>query len=311
MKNSKGIVVLLQPGEFVSHVKLNIADLSISVSSADRSQKFEIPDPYDQFVANCKDTDLTLKAHFRMPAMELGKEIFSSGCWGLYANNGFRVFKLAPKIWGPSPIRLGVLGEDFRTGDIYCRDDYLEESAAESDKHGFPFGYPLDEMVILNILSQKSGIIVHACGISHCEKGYLFLGQSGAGKSTIVGLWEDKGECQVLSDDRIVIRSQNGRFYAYGTPWHGEGKFFSTEKVRLERIFFLKQGKTNQIRMLNPVDAASRLFICSFPTFYDAKGIGNTLDLINSIAIEVECYELSFVPEVSFIEFMCEHGLVC
>jgi len=293
----------LQPKHFVTHVKLSIADLSISISSADRSQRFEIPDHYDQFVVKGEDTDLTLKAHFEIPSIELGKEIFSSDCWGLYTNNGYRIFKLAPKMCGSSPIRLAVFKPDFRTGDVYCRDTDI--------KHSFPFDYPLDELVVLNILSRKSGIIVHACGISYCDKGYLFLGQSGTGKSTMANLWKNRGKAQVLSDDRIVIRGKNGQLFAYGTPWHSDGKFFSPEKVKLERIFFLKQGKKNKVRMLNPVDAALRLLNCSFPTFYDATGMGNILDLINSIAVEIECYELSFVPNMSLIEFMSEHGLVC
>ena len=296
---------------FANNFELSIADLAISIISADPSQRFEIPSPYDKFISNGKEPDAMLKAHFEIPSVELGKEMFSSDCWGLYANNGFRVFKLAPKMWGPLPIRLGVFNPDFRNGDIYSRDDYQEGYETDNGKHSFPFSYPMDEIVVINILSQASGFVSHACGISYRDRGYLFVGQSGAGKSTIADLWQRKSEVKILSDDRIVIRRQNGKLFAYGTPWHGEGKFFSTEKSKLERIFFLKQGKKNEVKMLNPVDAASRLFVCSFPTFYDATGMGNILDLINRIAVEIECYEVSFVPNMSITEFMSEHELAC
>src|SRR5207237_1133299 len=70
-----------------------------------------------------------------------------------------------------------------------------------------PLEYPLDELLITNWLSCGRGVEVHACGLVDRESGgHLFLGHSGAGKSTTTLLWKKLRDVRVLSDDRIILR---------------------------------------------------------------------------------------------------------
>jgi hypothetical protein len=74
----------------------------------------------------------------------------------------------------------------------------------------------------------------------------------------------------------------------------------------LEKIFFLKHAKVSRVERIEGIDAASKLLVCSFPTFWDKKGMEFTLGFIDELVTEVPCYELGFVPDESVLDFIEE-----
>ncbi len=187
-----------------------------------------------------------------------------------------------------------ILTPDFSSGDVYVI----------KKKRGFPFTYPLDELLMINLLARGRGVMVHALGIMDTDNGLLFAGTSGAGKSTLSNLWNDKKDITILSDDRIIIRKQDGQFWIYGTPWHGDAKVCSPEKAPLEKIFFLKHAEENKVERIEGIVAASKLLVCSFPTFWDKKGMEFTLGFIDELTREVPCYELGFLPDEGVVDLV-------
>jgi hypothetical protein len=70
-----------------------------------------------------------------------------------------------------------------------------------------PLAYPLDELLIMHRLTQEKAIELHGSGIVRADgTGNLFVGHSGAGKSTTTRLWTEREDVEVLSDDRIIVR---------------------------------------------------------------------------------------------------------
>ena len=189
-------------------------------------------------------------------------------------------------------------------GKIYLRPlkehIYGEDSLPLVD----PLEYPLDEILMVHLLSFDRGVLLHACGIEYNDGGIVFVGVSGSGKSTIANLYKKIKEVNILSDDRIIVRRQNTSFYIYGTPWHGDSGVCSQRKTPLKAIFFLKHSPQNFCRRLSSVDAVSRLFVCSFPTFWDKRGLEYTLSVCSHLAEDTPCYELGFVPDDSTLEFL-------
>lgn len=108
----------------------------------------------------------------------------------------------------------------------------------------------------------------------------------------------------VLSDDRIIIRYTDENLYAYGTPWHGDAGASNPNRMGIEGIFFLEHSKKNYLKPLTRMDAATRMFVRSFLTFWDKDGMKSSLELINKIIEKTPCYELGFVPEKSAVEFL-------
>jgi hypothetical protein len=185
---------------------------------------------------------------------------------------------------------------DLSAGTISSR---VRESGLEDSFN--PLNYPLDELLVINLLSRGRGMLVHACAVDYRGRGWLFLGTSGAGKTTLARLWKEEPGVTLLSDDRIIIRDTGDSFQMYGTPWHGTASIASPRSAPLSAIFFLAHDRENRLTPVQLVDATSRLLVRSFPTFWDAEGMQYTLGLCERLSACVPCYELGFVPDSSVI----------
>lgn len=178
----------------------------------------------------------------------------------------------------------------------FCRGEILVSRATA---HLHPFGYPLDELFFIHRLSSQSeGVLLHACGLVNEQgQGLLFVGMSGAGKTTMARLWAGQPKIRILSDDRIIVRMINGQPWIYGTPWHGEGCYADPQSAPLHRIFVLRHAADNQILPLEPATAVAQLLARSFVPFHDPKAISFTMACLQDLIVRVPCQELGFVPD--------------
>src|SRR5579864_7730045 len=167
-----------------------------------------------------------------------------------------------------------------------------------------PLEYPADELLITNYLAHRRlGVEVHGCGLIDGQTGgYLFLGHSGAGKSTTARFWQSLRGPEILSDDRIILRLHDNELWMYGTPWHGEAAFASPGKARLNRVFILQHGPENKIVTLPKARAVGELFARCFPPFHSASGLNRTIEFLNRVVETVPCYQFCFVPEISAVQ---------
>lgn len=104
--------------------------------------------------------------------------------------------------------------------------------------------------------ARKNTLLMHA-SVTVCEeKGYVFLGRSGTGKSTHSRLWLSAIEgTELLNDDNPVIRTMPEGVYVYGTPWSGKTPCYRNCKVALGAIVRLSQAPFNRIERLKGVAA--------------------------------------------------------
>ena len=184
----------------------------------------------------------------------------------------------------------------------------LSREALESCGSICPLEYPTDELIFTNYLAAHGlGVEVHGCGLIDAETGgHLLLGHSGAGKSTTASLWQSLRNPEILSDDRLILRIENGELWMYGTPWHGEGQFASPNKARLNRIMILQHGARNGLIVMSRAHAAAELFARSFPPFHSPEGLQNVMDFLDRVVNLVPCYEFHFVPNESAVETVLE-----
>ncbi len=253
---------------------------------------------YNKFFTS-KKAQIPLNVFFgRLPDFDGWSLIFDSGSvWKLYQREdrwGIGMYSPALK----SGLYQAVIFEqDFYTGDIFLPNSNVNTNP-------FPYTYPFPEVHMINLLSQGNGVLVHACAVKDGDRGLLFAGTSGAGKSTIAELWNSQGNAAILSDDRVIIRKHEGKFWIYGTPWHGSGRFASPDSVPLTRIHFLKHAPENQLLALKSIDAHTKMLVRSFPTYWNSAGMDFTLGFLDELVQEVPCCELGFVPDVSVVDFV-------
>jgi hypothetical protein len=197
------------------------------------------------------------------------------------------------------PYRIAVIDTDFTRGDIHIAPHEVDRTL-----RSYPLEYPLENLVFMRLLSQGRGALLHACAVSDNGQGFVFAGTSGSGKSTMANLWKDREGVTILSDDRVIVREKEGRLWAYGTPWHGDVKLCSPERVPVDRIFVLRHGEENSAVPLKAPEALTSLFVRSFPTYWSPEGMTFTLDFLSRMSRAVPCYDLSFVPDRSVVDFV-------
>jgi hypothetical protein len=235
----------------------------------------------------------------RVPASTL--LFHSGGLWSLFAEpSGYRFSFLSPLL-GMTPYKEAWLDSEFRSGRVLLSRRYFD-----TERPVYPLEYPLDELLMIHRLSRGEGVEMHAVGISDENgRGHLFLGHSGAGKSTTARLWIDRPGVRILSDDRIILRARDGQIWMYGTPWHGDAGIASPDCAPLSGIYLLAHGKSNERHQLPPGNAAAELFTRTFVTHHSAEGIQFTLDFLDRVAREVPCSVFQFVPDETAVEAIC------
>lgn len=278
---------------------LKIAGIVISAKANDSGVRLKVDESHREFLSD-DVADATYTIHCgEMPQVELGEKVFDSGgVWRLFQSNGKLALPLTTPVFGPDPYRMAVLEPDFTKGDIFINNQTRGTSTV------CPFEYPMDEVLMVNLLARGRGIEIHGCGLIDQEEGLMFVGCSGAGKSTMANLWRRHSGITILSDDRLIIRQSEGQTWLYGTPWHGDARVSSPERTHLKKIFFLKKASRNSITPLRRADTATRLLVCSFPTFYDRRGMEYTVNLCDQISASVPAFELGVLPEDGVIDFI-------
>jgi hypothetical protein len=222
--------------------------------------------------------------------------------------DGGPAFDSSP-IWSLFRLKDGSL---FRLFDGYpdLRRSLFVPSAGGGSRLAFlsgnrdPFVGPALGLLMIAYLARRRGVILHGCGVAVAGRGIVLAGESGAGKSTLSRLWAKRTGVEILSDDRVIVRRQNGSLRLYGTPWHGDEAFAAPGGVPLERVYFIRHGPRNGARNLSAAGAVREMLKCSFPPLWDAAGMSAALELFHDVAGSVPCAELEFVPDQTAIDFV-------
>jgi hypothetical protein len=231
---------------------------------------------------------------------------FDSGAvWCMFRDGSDLVFDFATPMLGPEPYKRMRVDTNFGRASVVLNRPVLAVRPSV-----YPLEYPTDELLITSFLGSGVGVEVHGCGLVDEEgRGHLFMGHSGAGKSTTTRLWARTRNPLILSDDRIILRLRDGALWMYGTPWHGEAAFASNARARVDRILILQHGAKNEFRLLPKAAATGELFARSFPPFHAPARLGSTIDFLDRALDNVPCYEYSFVPDLSAVQTVLQfHG---
>lgn len=273
----------------MSEFRLSIGGFTFSVSFLEDYTGIMHTAPYRRFLSE-NGPDVFVRFHAR-PLSSNGPRqiIFDSGSnWSLCRSDGQYLVR--------TMFQEAVCSQDFRSADVYM-------IAADEEIKPILFGYPLDELLMINLLCRNQGILLHACGISDRGEGILFCGMSGAGKSTLANIWKAEEGVVVLGDDRIVLRMIDGDLMICGTPWHGEARHCSPEMVPVRKIFIIEHAKENLVKNLSRAQAVSHILPRSFVPIWDKAGMARTLEFADTVTAQIPAYSIGVVPDRRVVEF--------
>ena len=286
----------------------SIGEIFLSLKKAPDETKNSLNSVFSPFLSPKKriktpDISFTINGseHIDLDDYTLIFDTLPSGLWKMWKGKNKDSYLLSfHNISNNSkPYLFAIANNNFSDFQIISKDDLNGFNPVESSS------YELLLSGYLNI--NKTGITLHSALVSFNNKGYIFPGKSGSGKSSISGLWSQEKDAEVLADEQIMIRKKNGNLYSFSTPWQGNTLNNKNKGVPLQKIFFIKHGNKNALQKLSTLDAANRLMVRCFPTFWHRDGMQFALDFCTRIASEIGCFEFSFVSDSSAVEFIKEN----
>lgn len=145
-------------------------------------------------------------------------------------------------------------------------------------------------------ITDFSGMFIHSAVVAVDDDGYMFLGKSGAGKTTHVKEWVKffKNRVVIINEDKPVFRFFNDGIYAYGNPWCGIENGFTNKRVKVKSACFINQATKNQIRKLQDDEVLKRIL--------------NQVEIPKTAQRKIKFYELldGFIKDIKFYELDCD-----
>lgn len=279
-------------------LRLGVAGRTLVLRSRAPLPALRLPPEYDGFLGS-RGADIVLDvACAPGPALRPGRQLFASGgTWDAYRHGSGVLYAFRTRGPAVPPERILRVDRRVRRGTLYITDP------ARAAEGGFALAYPLDDLLFQHHLAHRGELVVHGAGLLVDGRAIVLAGASGAGKTTSVRLWRrhERG-ATVLSDDRVVLRIRRGRWWAFGTPWHGEGRFQAPGGAPLGGLFFLRQAALSALRPLEAPDACARLCALTFPPRWDRQAMGRVLEAAARLVEQVPSWELRFRADRSAVD---------
>ena len=234
------------------------------------------------------------------------RRLFDAGTlWQLHRQGAATSFRFTSPSLRPRAVQDSPFNAEFtvRRGHAFAADCFRAASRV------YPLEYPLDELLMVNLLALGRGVEVHGCGVADSDgRGYLFLGQSGAGKSTMARLWTRPGVPASSATTGSSCGCSTAGCGCTGRPGTARRELASARRTPVDRIFFLARGERNESVPLAEAETVARLMTCSFVPFHSRSGLDFTLAFLQQVTRSVACAELRFVPDERAVDFVREHA---
>ena len=163
------------------------------------------------------------------------------------------------------------------------------------DRIIFASEHPWSEFLVCRLVGRDGGVLLHASSAVVDGGALLFVGHSGAGKSTICEIAEGTGAAG-LSDDRTIVTFRDGKPIAWGTPWHGSFARTSSASAEVSGLFLLVQDTVDRVDPISGERALKELFVRLIQPRITAEEVSNTLDALAALVAARPLHALHFQP---------------
>lgn len=165
--------------------------------------------------------------------------------------------------------------------------------------------YKLDTLLrkrYAEALLGQNGFMMHSCGISEGQGGYLFAGRSGSGKTTLA---QKSPSGSVLSDELVAVSVKGNRVFINGTPFLGEFQDGGQPIEKpLRAIYFLKKGDSLKIRRITTSECLKQMLKLIFFFSKDTEDTNRLLKLLKTVVSNIMFYEIRLTRQTSYRRIM-------
>ncbi len=156
-------------------------------------------------------------------------------------------------------------------------------------------------VVVAYRLVEEGGALLHSAGVVDRNQAYLFLGRSGAGKTTVARLSLLAGRL-VLSDDMNGLRRTAQGLLVEKLPFAGDlgGSTGSRTVHPLRRLLRLEKGDEISLRPLGAAESLSLLIACSPYVNADPHRMDQLTANLVALIREFPVAALTFTPDPTF-----------
>jgi hypothetical protein len=167
-----------------------------------------------------------------------------------------------------------------------------------------PLAYPMAPLLWYVLSTEEPLLLVHASGIFDGQKGRLFSGFSGVGKSTLAGIWERNG-AQVINDDRLLLKRQaDGNWQMFNTPMHYPDH---NKSCVLNHVYFPFHNNSNSFEKLSGAKALATVLAYTIHHGYDTQHLLHHSHLAEQLVLDLSVAKLGVVPNKAIIQFIKAH----
>ncbi len=198
--------------------------------------------------------------------------------------------------------------EDLHPGagfDFSLHGATLRLDSAAARISGIQSDYTVDSLlrVLLSmILLPHRGFLLHAAAIERHGRAHIFMGRSGAGKSTVAGL---APAGTPLTDEISLLRCDADGWRAHGTPFWGEFRAGDRNcHLPVAGIYALAQASENRLEKIAPREALRAMLENVLFFSADRAAREQLLSIVSACAAALPFYRLHFKRDSSFWEVL-------
>ncbi|MCM8780517.1 MAG: hypothetical protein NC908_01145 [Candidatus Omnitrophica bacterium] len=150
---------------------------------------------------------------------------------------------------------------------------------------------------------KKQGFLLHAAAVSDNNYGYVFVGPSESGKTTLARL--SSKDKIVLTDETAAIVKTDGNYYVWSTPFIGEfGQVKQNMASPVKAVYFIKKDSQFRHRQLEKAEAVKLFLGNVILGLQDVEILNCLFDLFENFTKRIPCYEFGFKPEVDIWRYI-------
>ena len=194
-----------------------------------------------------------------------------------------------------------------RSAVLISSQDYRQARVSLEEYPQFGVNNALMVMYALATANKRTALF-HSSVVSYQGKGYMFLGQSGTGKSTHSSLWLKYIEgTELVNDDNPVVRVlENNEVRVYGSPWSGKTPCYRNVNYPVGAIVKLSQAPHNEIQRLKGIKAYAAVVPSISGKRWDKELAEGLHETENLIAQYVRVWHLDCLPDEAAAQLCCK-----